>query len=138
MISSTLSQTAVISHFKKVHCKSGQCLSPDLDDSGGDNGQTNISNDNVNTSSTTVTLPGLSSTEQSFQLAPESHRSLFLNPINQQRFPRFSTNNPTMHGGFVAPNPYQTSSTTMMSTNGSFQLPDFNVYTHFPPKMSIP
>ncbi|VDM14516.1 unnamed protein product, partial [Wuchereria bancrofti] len=41
----------------KVHCKSGQCLSPDLDDSGGDNGQTNISNDNVNTSSTTVTLP---------------------------------------------------------------------------------
>ncbi|VDM21990.1 unnamed protein product [Wuchereria bancrofti] len=124
--------------YFQVHCKSGQCLSPDLDDSGGDNGQTNISNDNVNTSSTTVTLPGLSSTEQSFQLAPESHRSLFLNPINQQRFPRFSTNNPTMHGGFVAPNPYQTSSTTMMSTNGSFQLPDFNVYTHFPPKMSIP
>lgn len=61
-------------------------------DEGGDNSQTST-NGTANTSATTVTVPALSA-EQSFQLAPESHRSLFLNPVNQQRFPRFSPNNP--------------------------------------------
>ncbi|EFO14948.1 hypothetical protein LOAG_13566, partial [Loa loa] len=118
-----------------IHCKSGQCISPDLDE-GGDNGQTSADNSSANTSSTTVTVPTLS-TEQSFQLTTESHRSLFLNPVNQQRFPRFPSSNPTIQSGFVAPSPYQTPN-TMMPTNGGFQLSDFNVYTHFSPKMSIP
>ncbi|CAG9535695.1 unnamed protein product [Cercopithifilaria johnstoni] len=119
----------------KIHCKSGQCISPDVEEND-NNGQTSANN-TANTSVTTVTAAPSLSSEQSFQLAPESHCSFFLNPMNQQRFPRFSSNNPTMHGSFVTPNPYQTTSNTMMSTNGSFQLPDFNVYTHFPPKMSI-
>uniref|UniRef100_A0A915Q3M0 C2H2-type domain-containing protein n=2 Tax=Filarioidea TaxID=6295 RepID=A0A915Q3M0_9BILA len=115
----------------KVHCKSGHCLSPDLE-----SGDNDI-NGTVNASATTFTLPTLSS-EQPFQLGPESHHPLFLNPVNQQRFPRFSSNNTaTVHGSFVAHNPYQTPN-AMMSTNGSFQLPDFNVYTHFPPKMPAP
>ncbi|KAM3728955.1 Zinc finger protein ZIC [Dirofilaria immitis] len=122
----------------KIHCKSEQCVSPNHDESG-DNEQT-IINHIANTSATTIIAPTLS-TEQSFQLAPESHHSLFLNPVNQQRFPRFSSNNPTihpMHSGFVASNPYQTTPNSMLPTNGNFQLSDFNVYTHFPPKMSIP
>ncbi|MCP9257252.1 Zinc finger protein ZIC 4 [Dirofilaria immitis] len=122
----------------KIHCKSEQCVSPNHDESG-DNEQT-IINHIANTSATTIIAPTLS-TEQSFQLAPESHHSLFLNPVNQQRFPRFSSNNPTihpMHSGFVASNPYQTTPNPMLPTNGNFQLSDFNVYTHFPPKMSIP
>lgn len=97
-----INQISFQQHLFQVHCKSGQCLSPDLEESGdndqtsgGDNDNNNSTNAN-NTSTTTITLPTFPP-QQPFQLASESHRSFFFNPVNQQRFPRFPSNNPVRH-----------------------------------------
>ncbi|VDN03146.1 unnamed protein product, partial [Thelazia callipaeda] len=122
-----------ITIFFQIHSKGGDCASSDLDESV-DNGQRSITC-NINP------VPGpMSSTDQTtpFQLSSEStNRSLLLNQMSHQRFPRFPTSTTTMQSGFMTTNPYPTAN-TMMATNASFQLPDFHFYSHFPHKMSIP
>ncbi|VDN36779.1 unnamed protein product [Gongylonema pulchrum] len=107
----------------QVHCKS-DCLSPELEESS-DSGHTSGSG-NAGTPA--------ASASRTFQ---SSHRSSLLNPMYQQRFPRFQPSSAAMHGGFAPHVPYQ--APNPMMPNANFQLSDFTAYTaHFPQKMPVP